>query len=49
MYSAWLHNIGTKLPETIKVKENVKKKERKQITMVMVPVRMEGNRTFSIR
>jgi hypothetical protein len=48
MYSAWLHNIGIKLPETTKVTENVKK-ERKPITMVVVPVRMESNSTFSIR
>jgi hypothetical protein len=48
MYSAWLNNIGIKLPETTKVTEYVKK-ERKQITMVMVQVRMESNRTFSIR
>jgi hypothetical protein len=48
MYSAWLHNIGIKLPETTKVIENVKK-EKKQITMVMEPVRMESIRTFSIR
>jgi hypothetical protein len=48
MHSARLHNIGIKVPETTKVTENVKK-EGKQITIVMVPVRMESNRTFSIR
>jgi hypothetical protein len=43
MFSAWLHNIGIKLPETTKVTENVKK-GRKQITMVTVLVRMESDR-----
>jgi hypothetical protein len=48
MYSAWLHNIGIKLPATTKVTENVKK-ERKHITMVKVPVRTESNRASSMR
>jgi len=48
MYSAWLNNIGIKLPETTKVTENVKK-VRKQITIVTVPLRTESNGTFSIR
>jgi len=45
MYSTWLHNIGTKLSETTKVTENVKK-ERKQITMVTVPLRIGKQQDF---